>query len=161
MTILKIIKYIPVFFSLLIMGLIFWFSSQTGTASGELSIKITRCLAGIIYINFNSMDAELQNQIISGLHLFVRKAAHFSVYALLGFNVLLSARIFLKTPVRQILTALAVCAAYACFDEFYQLFVPERTGSALDVLIDTGGALTGIIAAVVIIKLIKICKGTK
>ncbi len=42
-----------------------------------------------------------------------------------------------------ILRAIAYCAAYAMLDEAHQLFVPSRTGSAVDVLIDSTGATIG------------------
>ena len=34
----------------------------------------------------------------------------------------------------------AAVRAYACVDEFHQTFVPDRTGSPIDVLVDTSGA---------------------
>ena len=42
----------------------------------------------------------------------------------------------------------------ACVDEIIQLFIPGRAGMVGDVLIDSLGAITGIIIAVIIIKLV-------
>jgi VanZ family protein len=39
----------------------------------------------------------------------------------------------------------AFCILYAVADELHQLFVPGRAASPVDVLIDTGGALLGIL----------------
>lgn len=42
--------------------------------------------------------------------------------------------------------AMCVAALYAATDELHQAFVPSRTGSAIDVLIDSAGAILGVIA---------------
>jgi len=39
---------------------------------------------------------------------------------------------------------------YACSDEFHQTFVPGRAGQFKDVLIDTAGALIGLIVVTLI-----------
>ena len=148
----------PIIFSVLTMLLIFVFSSQSGASSGSLSIKVTRFIAGIIFTGFEAKDEWLQNLLVSELHAFVRKAAHFTVYAFLGFNVFLSVRVYFAKLGRQLLAALIFCAAYACFDEFRQLFIPGRAGSFTDVLIDTLGAVFGIIAGLLLVALKKYLK---
>ena len=59
--------------SLLIMGMIFFFSSQTGDRSSSLSSHF----AMIFYPLFGEEGAQF----------FVRKAAHFTIYFVLGMNV--------------------------------------------------------------------------
>ena len=49
---------------------------------------------------------------------------------------------------RAALIALPFSVLYAASDEVHQLFVDGRAGSAVDVLIDSGGALFGILLAV-------------
>ena len=44
-----------------------------------------------------------------------------------------------------------ICYGYACFDEFHQLFVNGRTGQFSDCLIDTSGAILGILLFKVIL----------
>ena len=73
---------------------------------------------------------------------FLRKAAHVSEYALLA---VLLYRAFVHTVFqsRRALSAgivLLSCAAYAASDEFHQSFVPSRTASLRDVMIDVCGA---------------------
>lgn len=77
------------------------------------------------------------------VHFLVRKAAHLSEYALLA---LLAARAF-RTSRRESLRrnwwpaafALVVCVALT--DEYHQSFLPSRTGTIYDSLLDiTGGA---------------------
>jgi VanZ family protein len=77
----------------------------------------------------------------------IRKGGHLTEYAVLASLVLAAMnRSFhlLKSPWSWSRAALALawCAAYAASDEFHQSFVPTRTASGWDVLIDTSGALT-------------------
>lgn len=84
------------------------------------------------------------------VHFLVRKAAHLSEYALLA---LLAARAF-RTSHRESLRrnwwaaafALVVCVALT--DEYHQSFLPSRTGTIYDSLLDiTGGAAALALAA--------------
>ena len=76
-------------------------------------------------------------------HFLIRKAAHFSEYALLA---LLAARAFRtshKERLRRLwwLAAFALVACVALADEYHQSFLPSRTGTIYDSLLDmTGGA---------------------
>lgn len=77
-------------------------------------------------------------------HFLVRKAAHFSEYALLA---LLAARAFLTSHAERLrrlwwLAAFALVACVALTDEYHQSFLPSRTGTIYDSLLDmTGGAV--------------------
>ena len=80
-------------------------------------------------------------------HFIVRKAAHFTEYAILA---LLAARAFLGSSRellrrRWFLASLALVVVYALSDEFHQRFVPTRTGSVYDSLIDISGGLTALL----------------
>lgn len=70
---------------------------------------------------------------------FLRKLAHFTEFATLGF--LLSMLFRLKQ--RKIWYALPLGVVTACMDETIQMFVPDRGPGILDVGIDTCGVLTG------------------
>jgi VanZ family protein len=77
------------------------------------------------------------------LHFIARKAGHFTEYAILA---LLTARAF-RTSSRALLrsrwfwASLLLVIAYSLTDEFHQSFVPSRTASIYDSLIDTLGGL--------------------
>jgi VanZ family protein len=77
-------------------------------------------------------------------HSIIRKSAHLTEYAILGA---LMCRAMTDPGERvsrtTLLRALGCCAAYALLDEAHQTFVPSRTGSGIDVLIDTTGATIG------------------
>jgi VanZ family protein len=65
----------------------------------------------------------------------LRKCAHVTEYAILGFLLL--------RAIGRELPALLVGIAYAATDELHQHFVAGRHGSPVDVLIDTVGLLIG------------------
>lgn len=77
------------------------------------------------------------------VHFLVRKAAHLSEYALLA---LLAARAFRTSHGEKLrrlwwLVAFALVACVALVDEYHQSFLPSRTGTIYDSLLDmTGGA---------------------
>jgi VanZ family protein len=80
------------------------------------------------------------------VHFLVRKTGHFTEYAILA---LLAARVF-RTSSRELLrnhwfwVSLLVVVAYSLGDEFHQSFVPSRTASIYDSMIDSVGGLTAL-----------------
>jgi|SRR4026209_1706032 len=81
------------------------------------------------------------------VHLITRKVAHFTEYAILAY---LAARAFRTSPrpalaSRWFVASLALIVAYALLDEYHQSFVPSRTGSVYDSLIDMAGGLTALL----------------
>lgn len=72
---------------------------------------------------------------IALLHDLVRKAAHFTNYAIL-FGLLIHGPLAGRPY-----AALGLCVAYALLDEGHQIFVPGRTASLYDVALDSSGAL--------------------
>ena len=81
------------------------------------------------------------------IHFITRKAAHFTEYAILG---ILAARAFRRSSRKVIsegwfLISLGLIVAYAFIDEYHQSFVPTRTGSVFDSLIDIAGGLTALL----------------
>ena len=81
------------------------------------------------------------------IHGVTRKLAHLSEYALLG---ILAARAFRGSPrawlrERWFLVSLSLIVVYALLDEYHQTFVPLRTGTIYDSLIDMTGGLTALL----------------
>ena len=81
------------------------------------------------------------------IHFITRKIAHFTEYAILGF---LAARAFRTSPrpaIRQrwFLICATLVVVYALMDEYHQSFVPSRTASIFDSLIDMAGGLTALL----------------
>jgi VanZ family protein len=77
----------------------------------------------------------------------VRKAGHFTEYAIFA---LLAARAF-RTSAREMFcqrwfwVSLLLVIAYSLSDEFHQSFVPSRTASIYDCMIDSLGGLTALV----------------
>lgn len=81
------------------------------------------------------------------VHMITRKLAHFTEYAILGF---LAARAFRTSErpaisSRWFLISLTLTVVYALVDEYHQSFVPTRTGTIYDSLIDIVGGFTALI----------------
>ena len=76
--------------------------------------------------------------------IMVRKIAHFTEFFVLGVLVcsaLLAHRVPCRVPF-----AIACAVAVATVDECIQLFVPGRAAAVTDVLLDSAGALVGVLA---------------
>ena len=90
---------------------------------------------------------QISEERIAALHFLIRKAAHFTEYAVLGF---LAARAFVGSSHRAlrenwIIASTILVVTYALLDEFHQSFVRARTASIFDSLIDIGGGLFALI----------------
>lgn len=62
---------------------------------------------------------------------------------------------------KRAMIAFIISALYAASDEFHQLFVPGRAGRVSDVLIDSLGALLGVLFFILLNKLIQVLKHRK
>lgn len=112
--------------TILVMLIIFSFSSENGEESSQTSGFIVN------FLQFLSSWPNLEH--------FIRKCAHFSIYASLGFCSYLMFLSYGHSPKRCIVYGILFCFLYACSDEFHQSFVPERSAQFSDVLLDTCGA---------------------
>ena len=94
------------------------------------------------------------NQVVNKLNYPFRKIAHASEYLI--FSILLIIALKNSGISKVYLISLFICFIYACSDEFHQTFIPGRTGQFIDALIDTFGALIGIILFTIKNKLIRL-----
>ena len=69
----------------------------------------------------------------------VRKCAHFGIYFLLGLSFISLLKEYEITSWKSVFWTILFVFIYACSDEIHQLFVNERSGQVLDVLLDTFG----------------------
>lgn len=157
--IMKKLLYLTFLPAILWMVFIFGFSKDTGDASSSLSLTITSKIVDIIEYNKDITEYEYNN-LVEMLHTPVRKAAHMTEYAILA--ILICIPLIINTNVQNIkirdygqifLIAFIICIIYAVTDEIHQLFVPGRTGKITDVLIDSVGALCGVLVFLGIHKL--------
>ena len=130
--------------------LIFGFSSESREESGARSRKITVAVARILYAHFEDLSAEEQEAVVDSLHGFIRKAAHFTEFGLLGvlsacLALLLEAWLGWRNRLlRTVAGPGGFCLLAATADETYQIFT-NRGASPVDVCIDFSGALCGIL----------------
>ena len=107
---------------------------------------------------FSSQPGEESSKISNDL--IIRKLGHFSEYMTLGFfsfsylsNLFIennNIKDFKKAGILSFLFSVI----YASSDEFHQTFVVGRDGNIIDVLIDSSGALVGILISSIIYFLI-------
>lgn len=145
------LRIIAILTTLIWMIVIFRFSMDTGVSSHELSDMCVQIFNSAVY-HFTGKDLTISitPEHYALIELFFRKLAHMSIYFILSINVMIVLfTLNMKMSVRMLITAF-FCFLYALSDEFHQLFVDGRGASFTDCLIDTGGALIGIIAALII-----------
>lgn len=137
--------------SIVTMVSIFIFSHQPAESSAALSDEFSDVAEGII----NAFGWLFSKEIKVWILTYLRKIAHFTLYALLGIFVSASIlNLKIKTHRVKYLSASAVCLFYSITDEFHQLFIAGRSGELLDVLIDFCGAVTGILLTALFYKII-------
>lgn len=90
---------------------------------------------------------DLSEERVSLAHFLLRKAAHITEYAVLGW---LAARAFIGSSHeflrrRWFLVGLLLIVFHALMDEYHQSFVPSRSGTLYDSGIDIAGGLIGVI----------------
>lgn len=119
---------------LLCIAVIWIFSGESFSAAST---------SGLLTKLLRWLHPEISWRAILRIHSFARKAAHLTEYAVLAVLAFRALRLSLdvSTP-RVIVLALGLVVAVAALDELRQSFLPERTGSLADVVIDfLGGAL--------------------
>jgi VanZ family protein len=84
---------------------------------------------------------------LATIQFFTRKIAHFSEYAILGFLAARAFRTSSRAAIRErwFLICATIVVVYALVDEYHQSFVPSRTASFFDSLIDMAGGLTALL----------------
>jgi VanZ family protein len=96
---------------------------------------------------------EISDDTLAQIHLFVRKLGHvseYAIFAMLLWRALRSgANLRMKMSI-LFFSAWIVCALFAASDEFHQSFVPSRTPSLRDAIIDICGATIGLAICLII-----------
>ena len=131
----RIWRYAP-----LVVWMAFIFLFSTGGLSASNTSLIIRPLLLWLF-------PDISEERLALAHFMVRKAAHFTEYAILA---LLAARAFTGSSQKTLrrrwfLAALLLVVVYALSDEYHQTFVPARTGSIYDSFIDMSGGLTALL----------------
>ncbi len=128
-----------------VMVIIFLFSSENGDDSKEVSENLLELII------------EYLGNIVS--HNVLRKIAHFTEYAALGFCM--SGAVYFTFNKNKFYIPFIPCVLYAVSDEIHQYFVPERACRIFDVFVDSCGSSTGILIFLLIAFLIHKHKSKK
>ncbi len=132
------------------MVLIFLMSAQPAEESSAVSGGITETIVSILTPGFESLSEAEQQALVEAWHEPVRKLAHLTEYAVLGW--LLTASLYLTDiPMKaSAISAVGISFLYAISDEWHQSFVEERGPGVGDVVIDLAGAMLGVAALIVL-----------
>ena len=145
---LKPFSFVP---ALMMMYLIFSFSAQDGTASGNLSYKVSEIIVESANEAFELEWSDDQiDYYIERIHHPVRKLAHMTEYFLLAVSVSFPLYVYRVRGIWLLLLAGTICVGFACLDEYHQSFVAGRTPSRRDVMIDSIGIAAGVILVQII-----------
>ena len=127
---------------------IFCFSAKNGeTSSGQSNGVIIGVLAegtvvaqkaGIIERNLSQEEI---NIVLDNFNGVIRKIAHATIYFVLAILIVIALNTRADTFLRNMLIAVILCFLYSITDEYHQTLVAGRTGTFLDCLIDTFGAV--------------------
>lgn len=154
---------IYILLAFVIMGILFYSSSQPYEEQ-SITLMLDQLLAKEPFknllggIQFNYVDSEVSIQTLGYskfIEFFIRKAAHFGTYFLLGLFWFLGLKNKLTSPVLTIVISWLLATGYAAMDEFHQGLTPNRTPLLQDIQLDSIGAITGIILAVLFFSLYK------
>jgi VanZ family protein len=115
------------------------FASSDSFSAGNTS----RIIGPLILWLFPNTSPET----LAVVHFITRKIAHFTEYAILAFLAARAFRMSPRTAIRSrwFLISLILVVTYALIDEYHQSFVPTRTASVWDSLIDMAGGLTALL----------------
>lgn len=143
----------------LCMGCIFAFSSENAAKSTDTSNGVLSLILRLLDHNYDSYSPEKQWALLETYSFHIRKTAHFSIYALLGFlisNAFAYQNRIYGTPSqsKRRFFSLLIGVIYAVSDELHQYFVPGRGCAVRDMLIDSAGVAVGILLSSILIYLI-------
>lgn len=138
-------------------ALIFYFSAQPADSSSRLSSSVTAKLLQALP-SLKALPPVQKMQTIEVIHNFIRKLAHFTIYAVLGVWVYLLCCCYDLSFCKAFFVAFAVCTVYAGSDELHQFFVPGRACMLLDVLTDSAGAVAGILLIRAVQSTVSVCR---
>ena len=93
------------------------------------------------------LKPDISSETLAQIHFFARKLGHIFEYALLAIFLWRALRSGANLRVKisiLVIVVWFVCAIFAATDEFHQSFIPSRTASPNDVVIDIFGVVIGL-----------------
>lgn len=135
-------KKILIFACILCALFIFFNSSQVSSVS---NVRSRGVVDGIVtFISKAPFGTRILKHIsLSDLNLLVRKIAHGFEFFLLSMAICYTLDYFKIKDMNIVIYSLFIILLIATIDEFFQLFIQDRTSSVKDVLIDFAGGIIG------------------
>lgn len=130
--------------TILWMVIIFSFSAKNAQASTGDSNAVGMLVGKIVYSDFQEWPRERQQAFADQWSYPIRKGAHMSEYALLGFFLVGAFLSKEQNGWRTVRIAFPMAVLYAVSDEIHQFFVPGRSCMLTDIGYDSAGAALGI-----------------
>lgn len=159
---MKFWRYSAGILALVWMCVIFFFSAQTEGESSAVSESLSyRMVSSTGHFFHWNLDEEQLKEIADTIEYFVRKGAHMAEYSVLSILIFIWLGLWEMTLLRKCMIAFLTSAVYAASDEFHQLFVAGRAGRVSDVLIDSSGALLGVLIYILVYKLVQMLRRRK
>jgi VanZ family protein len=149
-----------IIFFILFIGLlstIFYFSSQTYQQQSLIPLLDSILPKdwiiqhfSFVHFHYGSSEISIQSRGVSHfVEFFIRKAAHFCVYATLAIIAFFIIRMW-KSNVFSSILSITLCFLYASSDEIHQHFTGGRTPMWQDVVLDTFGVCVGVMLTIFI-----------
>ena len=144
-------KKIFLVLDILWMGFIFYLSNQPADISSDQSGELIKMLSNLPIIG-NVIDYMMKIDIAQFI---VRKSAHMFAYFLLFILMFMYAYKNNKGVKKSYFIGFVATFLYACTDEIDQVFIEGRSGEIRDILVDSTGALIGMVLVGIILKIKK------
>ncbi len=139
----RIRKRISLILAVCWMVVIFVFSARSAELSTKDSMSIGILFGRLIVPSFADLDAQMQISFADKIDHPIRKMAHATEYAILGFLLTGSYADGSRKRKKIVLLPAAIGSLYAVSDELHQMFVPGRSCEIRDMLIDSCGVIAG------------------
>ncbi|MDR3190611.1 MAG: VanZ family protein [Lactobacillaceae bacterium] len=140
-----------------IMGILFYSSSQTYTQQSQVSNlhvwladEPGKAFFAAHTFKYAGMLENARYNYFGYMEFLLRKMAHYSIYFALGMSWFLALKNRIKQPILTAFVAWMAATGYAGMDEFHQLLTSERTPLIQDVMLDSAGALTAVSFALLV-----------
>ncbi|KJZ84288.1 hypothetical protein ClosIBUN13A_CONTIG88g01163 [Clostridium sp. IBUN13A] len=133
-------KFVLIAICFLCFGFILFNSSQISTVSNTRSREVVNNLIKVVS-KTKAGEILLSKVNETELNLIVRKIAHAFEFFLLGIVLCFTFRYFKIDDNNLLIYTLFTVLFVAVIDEFFQIFIQNRTSSVVDVLIDFGGGI--------------------
>ncbi|PKM50160.1 MAG: hypothetical protein CVV02_12930 [Firmicutes bacterium HGW-Firmicutes-7] len=133
-------RYFPAIILILFLILILGFSAQSGNTTNSLSSGIAKKVETLLH----SKGDYSYN--FATIHYTIRKLAHIFEFMVLAVLLVSALHNIFKRMIPSLLLSGIISICIAFIDEMFQSLSIERTSSLFDVMIDSIGAMVGLIA---------------